>query len=365
MERYEHRTEDYRLPDKKEQRLQVAEVIGGDGAVLLEAIYRSESARWLLEVPAVEVLRRVWIQNYVYMEGRLRFRTQEDGIPPASRFLSSPYDPDAHYAKKRTTCWLGYKVHLTETCEADSPNLITNVQTTPAPTYDGDATPLVHQRLQQRNLLPKTHIVDGGYLDAELIVDSEREYGVELLGPVLGDRKWQAAAGQGFDVHSFRIDWEREQATCPAGHESISWTPAIDGRGKPVIKIKFSMKDCKVCSNQDLCIRSEKEYIRRAITVRSREEHEALRQRREYQRTEDYKKEYARRAGIESMMSQAVRTLGLRRTRYIGLAKTHLGHVLTAAAVDYLRVGEWLAGAPRGKPRQSRFASLMALPVAA
>ncbi|MDP9427275.1 MAG: IS1182 family transposase [Actinomycetota bacterium] len=359
VERYGHRAEEYRLPDKKEQRLRVAEVIGADGAGLLEAVYRSDSPGWLRQVPAVDVLRRVWVQNYVYKEGRLRFRNEEDGIPPSSRFISSPYDPDAHYSVKRSTCWLGYKAHLTETCEEDSPNLITNVETTPAPTFDGDATPLVHQRLRERGLLPETHIVDGGYLDAELLVDSQREYGVELLGPVLGDRKWQAKEGKGFDAQSFMIDWEGEKATCPEGHESISWTPAIDGRGKHVIKIKFSTKDCRVCPSQELCIRSEKKYVRRAVTVRPREEHEALNRRREYQSTQEYAKEYAIRAGIESTISEGVRALGLRRTRYVGLARTHLGHVLTAAAIDFLRVGEWLAGTQRGKTRQSRFANLM------
>jgi transposase len=50
---------------------------------------------------------------------------------------------------------------------------------------------------------------------------------------------------------------------------------------------------------------------------------------------------YAKRAGIEGTISQGVRRSGLRRSRY--LAKTHLGHIFTAAAINLLRVGEWLA----------------------
>lgn len=42
------------------------------------------------------------------------------------------------------------------------------------------------------------------------------------------------------------------------------------------------------------------------------------------------------------------------------LAKTHLGHILTAVAVNLLRIGAWLAGVPRAKTRQSAFATLMA-----
>ena len=66
---------------------------------------------------------------------------------------------------------------------------------------------------------------------------------------------------------------------------------------------------------------------------------------------------YAKRAGIEGTISQGVRRSGLRRSRY--LAKTHLGHIFTAAAINLLRVGEWLAGATRATTRQSRFAAVM------
>ena len=72
--------------------------------------------------------------------------------------------------------------------------------------------------------------------------------------------------------------------------------------------------------------------------------------------------EYARRAGIEGTLSRGVRTCGLRRTRYIGEAKVHLGHLLAAASVNFLRVSEWLLDMPRAKTRQSPFVRLMALP---
>jgi transposase len=41
---------------------------------------------------------------------------------------------------------------------------------------------------------------------------------------------------------------------------------------------------------------------------------------------------------VEGTISQAVRAFGLRRTRYIGLAKTHLQHVLTAIAFNLARL---------------------------
>src|SRR4051794_12191910 len=90
--------------------------------------------------------------------------------PPVNQRLHSPYDPDARYAKKRDTSWIGYKVHLTETCEADRPNLITDVQTTAAGTPDGAVTAPVQSALAGRGLLPETSD-EGTYSRAVTRVD--------------------------------------------------------------------------------------------------------------------------------------------------------------------------------------------------
>jgi transposase len=310
-------------------------------------------------VPAVETLRRVWLQNFYQHDDAFQWRTEELGIPPARLFLSSPYDVDAHLGKKGTTCWVGYKVALTETCEPDSPNLITHVATVTAPVADGTMTPQVHADLQRRDLLPEKHIVDTGFLDAELMVASRRDYGIDLLGPARPDVKWQAREGKGFDAQSFVIDWEHEHATCPAGKTSVQWTPAIDNRDTAVIKIRFSTKDCRACPSLSACVRSTKKYPRRLITVRPKEQYEALKERRARARTADYQKDYATRAGVEGTISQGVRRSRMRRSRYIGLARIHLGHVLTATGLNFVRLAEWLAGTPRAKTRHSAFARLM------
>ena len=77
---------------------------------------------------------------------------------------------------------------------------------------------------------------------------------------------------------------------------------------------------------------------------------------------EAYAAQYRVRAGIEGTLSQPVRTMHLRRARYIGLAKVHLQHVLTAAALNLVRVAAWLAGHPFARTRQSTFVRLMAHP---
>jgi transposase len=214
--RYVRRLDDQRLPKSKEERQAEAEKIGADGYELLGDVLSGGSPAWLREIPAIETLRKVWLQNFFYdHRGNVRWRTSEEGIPRSRRYVNSPIDLDCRYARKFTTSWVGYRIHITETCEEGLPNIITDVQTAPAPVADGDATPLIHEALKEKDLLPKTQFVDTGYLDAELLAESKKNYGVDLYGPTRPDYKWQAREGTGFEAAAFTIDWENEVATCP------------------------------------------------------------------------------------------------------------------------------------------------------
>lgn len=363
-EHYARRAEDDRLPTKQTARAARALAIGHDGWRLLSAVDHADTPPWLREVPAVVILRRVWIQNYLWDGTQLQWR-EAGNIPPAAQFISSPYDAEAHYARKYTTQWVGYKVHLTESCEDDLPHLITHVETTSGPAADGTATPKIHEALRQRGLLPGTHIVDTGFLDAELLVESQAHYGVDLLGPTRLDYHWQARAGAGFDAQHFQIDWDRQQATCPADKTSLSWTPMLDTRGNPVIQVRFSSKDCRRCDHVTQCIRSQKRDARRTLTIRPERQYQALQAARQREATDAFRVEYARRAGIEGTISREVRAARLRRTRYIGLARVHLGHILIAAGLNLLRLGEWFLETARAKTRVTPFARMMAAATAA
>lgn len=357
LDRYGPRFEDYRLPNQQSQRLAYAELIGADGASLLRAIDAPDSPSWLHELPALQTLRRVWLQNYYWHKERLAWR-DGDNIPSAALFINSPYDPEARYAKKRSTSWVGYKLHLTESCDEDSPRLITHVETTSGPTGDGAVLSHVYEDLKDHALLPETHLVDTGYVDAELLLSSQQDYDVALLGPARLDHQWQARAKQGFDASNFEIDWERQQATCPSGKTSLSWSPALVNGSSDVIKINFSSKNCAPCPSRQLCTRNKAKYPKRTITIPPKEQYQALQTARQRQGSEAFKKQYALRAGIEATFSQGIRAFELRRSRYIGLAKTHLQHVLTAAAMNFVRVGLWFTDTPRAETRLSAFQKL-------
>jgi transposase len=356
VERYGPRADDYRLPKAKAEREAYAEVVGADGWALLTAAYASDAPTWLGQVPAVETLRRVWVQQYAYIEGAVRWR-EADSTPPSALMISSPYDTEAHYARKRSTSWVGYKVHLTETCDEQTPHLITHVETADAPAGDSDAVNPIHEALAAKDLLPSRQLVDTGYVEARLLVQIRRDYEVDLYGPTRSDYHWQSQAGHGFDAGSFLIDWEKQQATCPEGKKSLSWTPAVDRGDNQVIKIKFSRVDCRPCPSRALCTTTK--HLRRTITIRAQAAYEALQAARRRQETDEFKQQYRERAGVEGTISQAVRAFGMRRSRYIGLAKTHLQHVLIAAALNVARVSDWLAGVPRAATRISAFEQLI------
>ena len=354
FDRYGARFEQYHLPKKLAERIELGETIGADGYHLLCAVYKEHNLRWLCEIPAVDVLRRVWLQQYYVQNGQIRWRTGKD-MPPSKQLIRTPYDIDARYRTKRNTKWTGYAVHLSETCDQDTPNLITNVETTPATTGDVELTDHIHQALAEKGLLPGEHFVDTGYIDTEHLVTSRENHALDLVGPAPLDSTWQAKNEQGFAHPCFAIDWEAQTATCPQGKVSRSWHERVE-KGKPVIQARFSTCDCAACPTRSQCTRSKNNA--RVLTLKPQAQYEALETARQRQKTPEFKERYKTRAGIEGTISQGVRTFELRRARYIGLAKVRLQHVATAAAINLTRAVSWLMKTPKAQTRISHFRAL-------
>jgi transposase len=354
FERYGRRFEDSRLPTARTERYALAEQIGGDGHCLLRAVFE-QAPDWMPHLPAIEVLRQVWVQQFHWVEGVLRWR-EAGNLPPASQMIYSPYDVEARYGKKRDTEWKGYKVHLTECCDPEGPLVITDVQTTSAATTDFEVLSTVQADLAKRSLLPDEHLVDSGYMSAGHIVTSQSEHGVQLIGPVLPDPSWQSKTTGAFGVAAFAIDWKNRTAHCPQGATSVSWVEGHNAQGHDIVQILFARKTCAACPVRAQCTRSA--VGPRTLRLSAQPQHEALQRARQREKTKEFQKIYAQRAGVEGTISQGVRVAGLRRARYIGFAKTQLQHLATAAALNVVRVGAWLLENVRAKTRHSVFAAL-------
>tara|TARA_B000000460_G_scaffold241792_1_gene208805 strand:+ start:191 stop:1840 length:1650 start_codon:yes stop_codon:yes gene_type:complete len=353
-ERYGPRFQQYRLPKSQTQRAALAVTIGRDGHQVLALAYAPDAPTLVRTHPSIEVLRQVWVQQYSLSEKGVNFR-DKDNLPPGEKLIVSPYDPEARMSVKRQTDWVGYKVHLTETCGTDHPHLITHVETTQATLPDSQTTQDIHQRLDQKALLPSKHFVDKGYIDAENLVRVQKDYGTDLIGPAPEDTSWQARKNQGFDASSFEVDWKNRQGICPLGNPSRTFSQSHSIYDKPVIHIHFHKADCQACSSREKCTKGKGP---RTLHLLPQDLYEALKGRRHEQHTSAFQKLYAIRAGVEGTISQATRAFQMRRSRYIGLAKTHLGHIVTAAAINLARYVAWVEQIPLAKTRVGPFAAL-------
>jgi transposase len=205
-----------------------------------------------------------------------------------------------------------------------------------------------------RNAPPDEHLVDSGYVDGEHLAAS-RASGIRLVGPTMPDTSWQAKEGRGFDLAHFSIDWQKQQATCPQGQTSSRMSP----KGQN-LEIVFARETCAGCPVRQDCTHSQ--TTGRVLCVRPQAAHEALQQQRQVEQTPAFRQTYGLRAGIESTFSQGVRTMGLRRSRYDGLIRTHVQQILTAVAINLVRIDAVLTRTARGTTRRSHFAQLVSHP---
>lgn len=371
--RYGARIEQMHLPESETKRKDLMLAYGRDGYHLLEQVYGAPAPPWLREIPALQALRRIWVQQFYRQvtergqEVRRREKSSEggDGLPPGRTGIISPYDLDARYGVKREHGWNGYKVHFSETCDApdpaterpegrgEHPNLITVVLTTRATTTDASALEAVHQEFARNDLLPGEHLLDSGYPSAEQIVRSAAVYGITLVTPALLDHSAQARAGKGYDKASFTFDFDRQRATCPQGLPSTTWNPCRQ-RETDAIVVSWAKTDCGPCPVRELCTTG----TRRQITVHPRALHEALTVNRAEQDTKEWKRRYAPRAGVEGTMRQTTHTTGIRTARYLGLPKTALEHNIAATAVNMIRLDAYWTGKPLDRTRTTHLARL-------
>ena len=327
----------------------------------MHKIYDPAAPSWIQDFPAVQVLRPVWGQQFYATtdEQPLRWRVAEE-LPPAAGLSRTPYDRDARYSKKRDTEWSGYQVQLTETCDDELPNLLTDVTTTPAPSADYDVLPSIQDHLATRQVTPGEQLVDAGSVSADHLLSSRTEYGIDLLGPLANAPGWQATDGTGFAAAQFALDWDAQQARCPQGQLSVGWRERSDRPGHASVQITCGTAAGAACGCRGQGTRSAKQP--RALLVRERDHFVALQAARERQHSELFKAQYARRAAIAGTISQGVDTGDLRRSRYSGLVQTRLLHLLLGAALNFMRVAAWLAETPRSHTRQSAFAALAGAP---
>jgi transposase len=358
FDRYVHRFELQRFPKAKSAQETLRRQVGEDSWHLLQAATHEQAPQSVQACPSLARLQQVWNQHFERVAGLIRWR---DGpaVESAERVIS-PYETDARASRKRETEWVGYKVHLTETCgEEDAVHLIVQAQITAATRQDVEETMPLLGDLQARDLVPEVRLVDSGYVSGEVLA-AHTELGIELIGPLNEVCGWQHETGYG--VSAFQVDWHKQQVRCPQGHLSQNWCSGRHNRGEEVIRVSFSAVTCHACPVKELCTKRENSKGR-ILTLSPQPLSEARSRRRTEQDTPSFQRRYALRAGIEGSLSEGVRSHGLRRARYRGQPKTQVQAQAIAAAINLVRIRQMLQRrslglSPRPKRPLSPFARL-------
>ncbi|MQS14373.1 IS1182 family transposase [Streptomyces kaniharaensis] len=356
-ERYGRKVETSRLLRRKNaSAARLAEQIGADGQSLIAAIDADATAGWMNDLPQVKIMRELWDQHFEATgTGQLRYRDTRE-LPPSAQRIRSPHEIDARYSTKGTPGadsveWTGSKGHLTESCDEDLPNLVTDVHTTCATEPDVSATTPIQDKLIDRDLKPGEHLTDSGYPTGANI-GASLERGITLIAPVTIQTGRGAHNGT-FTPKDFHVDWQAGVTRCPAGATSISMRPKKNG----LIRVAFSRAHCRPCPIRAQCT-SSAPHLGRSLEIHPEPIHTARMRMQTEQDSPEWRETYRVRAGIEGTVSQAVRGPGLRRSRYRGLAKTHLQNVLIGIAINIRRLGAHYDTTTRSDRRPTRIHAL-------
>jgi transposase len=248
-------------------------------------------------------------------------------------YIASPYDVDVRRSTKRTTQWVGYKLHVTESISVGQERrFITDIALASAPEPDNQQVEAIQKRLAEQKLLPAQQYVDQGYMSAANLAKSLTR-GVNLRGRLLQDTSGKT---EGFRLRDFQVDIANRTAICPAGRVAPRFVPAKPNPRNLVAFHVFFGKQCQTCPffGPELCT----DKLRgRHLGVSLH--HDLIQIRRSEEQTEAFRQEMRIRAGAESVISELVRGYGARRARYRGAHKNALQVAFTGAALNLKRLG--------------------------
>jgi transposase len=354
-DRYARRIENFRLPRATSDKKDFATQVGKDIHHLLTQINKNIQLKYLSKFAAlITCFNRHFKVDPETSE--IIFRSSRE-VTESEFKIESPYDIDARFRTKRDTSWSGYMVHLTETCDDLSANIITNVRTTPANVHDIHSTAIIHKSLKKKNLEPAKHLVDSAYLSIKLIAEYGNGSNIEMIGhPRSGGISWREKLDDGYTLDKFIIKWDQQKVICPENKLSISWGKHNRKDGNDDVRVSYSKWNCKNCPTKERCI-TEKQQ-RRQLTFPSKKAFDARELLRNKMETKEYQLTYQKRSGIEGTISQSTRVTGSRRSKYSSLVKTHLQQVASAAAINLYRLADWFNDKPISKTRESKFYKL-------
>jgi len=306
--------------------------IGNDGQWLLKRLIDGGAPAELQDLPAVQILRTVWAQQFQESQGQMVYKDLKkyDGHTQ----IQTPHDPEARYSRKRRFEWLGDKVQVSETDDEGYPHIITDMLATNSNQTDYEELPLIQARLIARQCQPGEHYVDAGYMSGPNLAHSQ-DLEIDLIGPLPEVVTPQDLLADGITQAQFQLDPQRKIATCPQGHQARNPSLIVN-----TWSFHFPPKVCAACPLRPRCCTGKG-----GRSVGMNIHYDLVQTARTRQKTETFKKDYHQhRSGVEGSLSALVRGHGMRVSRYIGQKKRNWQAIFTGCAANLKRTAHWLAG---------------------
>ena len=291
-------------------------------------VEHSDSAVLLESAKSYKTLKTVFTQNFEDNE--------PDDDPPklikiatGKDHISSPHEPESHYASKGGKGWLGYKAQIAETvCDPDSPdetNFITFADVVESTAHDGAIVEDYYSDQKDKGIEPSEVYADTHY-NTESNIASLANKGTVLKGPVMPmpNQGRTKEENQGFTA-----DIEGEKVTCPVGHASIRFSD----RAQNKVSATFAASDCQDCDQRQIC-----KPAPRGKNILIKVESQTLADRRQEMTTLDFQRDMHKRNGIEGTLSGLVRGQGMRHARYRGKCKMQLQIKYSAVSANIQRL---------------------------
>ena len=273
------------------------EQIGWD---MLRLIERFENHPKLSGINTFKDMVRVFNEQCEIEDGKVKIRKH-----PGGSAMVNPSDPDASIDNKG----VGYQVQVSQTCNPDNPvQIITAAQAQTASESDQNAVNPMLEKMEENNAKPEELLADSGYGSDENVINAAKKE-VELLAPTTG--KTEGRLG----LEECEFDDDNRIIKCPRGKKPLH--KKFDGqKGRAV----FFSKTCKDCPKFKQCIAS-KQGNNYAITYEVKSLR--LRDRRLYEKTDEFKDSYRPRGGIEALFGNLKQNTPLRRLGVRGKEAVH------------------------------------------
>jgi transposase len=241
--------------------------------------------------------------------------------------IRSLIDEDARVGRKsKTQDFYGYKTEFVMTTDE---RIITSVRTSDGAYVDGSYAKEMFAETKKAGMILEEVYGDKAYFRKSILDDIEAVKARAFI-PV-------SATVYRIDESEFTYNKDSDEWQCSQGNTTVKKKYHVskrkDGSKKEGYKYYFELSQCKACPLHDECAKSSARRIL-SVGLNAAEFYEIS----QYQKTDEFKEKYKKRASIEGKNAELKRFHGLSRARGYGLLSVSIQSKLAALAVNLKRI---------------------------